>query len=302
MLENNELLHIVVIEWDGNKAPSRYYRRVHALSFKVAGDKELSPIARRTGDDGGQGVIMQEGVFLCPSESLARQIAGIALDEGAINVSLGTVQFPRHFARSVEDAQILDRIEEVLGRRGRRPPEELWAISCMECLRVTNATTWKPVNCPHCGGLRIHARKGAVRTYRDPGGDVLAAWRVTRFAGPHWEPAPLASDGMTVPAAVDILGRDEEEGAAALAHSPHLAFIEAMPRQTALAFLDAMFCNRVYRTTGARLQARLQVATAYFMRRGDPTRISLPEPAFPDLVDAGSALGAEIVADWLLRQ
>ena len=298
----NEVLHIVVIEWDGNKAPSRYYRRVHALSFKVAGDKELSPLARRTGEDGNQGVIMQEGVFLCPSESLARQIAGIALDEGAVNVSLGTVQFPGHFTRTIEDAQILDRIENVLGRRGRRPPDELWAVSCMECVQVNSVTTWNPVNCPHCGGLRIHARRGAVRRFRDPGGDVLTAWRSTRFAGPHWEPVPLAADGDAAPAAPEIFNSEEETWSDALARSPHLALIESMPRETALAFLDAMFCNRVYRSQEARLQNRLAVATTYFMKRGDPMRISLPEPAAPDLVDAGSSLGAEIVADWLRRQ
>jgi len=298
----NEVMHIVVIEWDGNKAPSLYYRRVHALSFKVAGDKELSPLARRAGEDGGQGVIMQEGVFLCASESLARQIAGIALDCGAVNVSLGTVQFPGHFTRSVEDAQILDRVEMVLGRRGRKPPEELWAVSCLECLQVSNVTTWQPVSCPTCGGLRIHARRGAVRTFQDPGGDVLSAWRQTRFAGPHWEPAPLSADGQPAPPAGDILNQTEEQWADALAASPHLASVRQMPRQTALAFLDAMFANRSYRTQEARLQTRLTVATAFFMRHGDPMKISLPEPNAPDLVDAGSALGADIVTDWLLRQ
>lgn len=299
---HNEVLHIVVIEWDGNKAPSKYYRRVHALSFKVAGDKELSPIARRAGEDGNQGVIMQEGVFLCASESLARQIAGIALDEGAVNVSLGTVQFPGHFLRSVEDAQILDRIEGVLGKRGRRPPDELWAVSCLECLRVSNVTTWRPVSCPHCGGLRIHARKGAVRSFRDPGGDVLDAWQRTRFAGPHWEPAPISDTGDAPPPAGDILNASEEQWATALAHSCHLDIIRQMPRQIAFDFLDAMLSNRAYRSPEARLQNRLAVATAYFMKHGDPARISLPEPAYPDLVDAGSALGVDITAEWLLRQ
>lgn len=292
-------LHIVLIEWDGGQPPSHYYRRLHKLAFKVRGDKEIAPLARR---DTGQGVIFQEGAVITASETLARTIAGYATDEGAVNVSIGRVQLDDTFTRTPQDAAILNRIEQIMGKRGKRPPEELWAVACTECVQLNSVTHWAPINCPNCGGLLVHARRGQVTTYADPGGDILSAWKRTRFTGPHWEPAPIHPTGDCTPATVTILSDKERDAVELIEGSPALLDkLRRMPRDTAISFLDGIMINRAYRGREARQAARIEAATAYFMRDGNPAAFKINEQALPDLVDATAALGPSVVVTWLLQ-
>lgn len=291
-------LHIVLIEFDGAQPPSRYYRRIHGLSFKVRGDKEVGPLARR---DTGKGVIFQEGAVIAASESLARTIAMIATDEGAVNVSIGRVKLDEHFFRTRQDEAILARIERTMGKRGKKPPAQPWVIACTECVQTNAVNHHAPVNCPNCGGLLIHIRPGQPQRFRDPGGDVFDVWLCSRFAGPHWEPVEFDPAAPLPPAEVELLNDRERQAAALIAASPVLEKLRQMPRDVALAFLDAMLVNRAYRDKEARLAARIEAATAFFKRDGNPAAFRLNEPAQPDLADATAVLGAEMVATWLLH-
>lgn len=308
----NKGMWIVLIEADGIQMPSKFYRRRDELALRVRGDRELGPLMRRAGEE-GTSVIFQEGAIITASESLARQLACIAQDSfdelsddeltGRYpTVSIGRINLKENFTRTREDAQVLERVERVLGRRGRKPAAEWWVVSCTECAQANPVEHWSPVNCPNCAGFLIHSRRGQLRTFVDPGGDVLEAWRRTRFAGPHWEPVELKPDGPTPPAAVEILSDRESEAAALLTGSPALEKIRQMPRETAFAFLDAVFINRAYRDRERRLNTRIEAATAFFKRGGSPTAVSLTEPKQPDLVDAADVMGAEEVVTWMLYQ
>lgn len=240
-------VHIVIIEWDGEIPPSNYYRRLHRLALRVRGDddeKAMGPVARRTNDGENEtGIIFQEGCVICPSEDLARQVAFMAQEHGAKNVLLGSANISDTFTQTPRDTEIIDRITKVLGKRGRKPAAVKWAISCKNCLQVTNHETWSPLNCPHCGGMLITARKGEV-----------------------------------------------------------MAIIRTMPRDVAFAFLDAIVTARAHHTREARLTNRLAVVQEYFLRNGDPSKVSLVESVKPDLIDAGIGLGKANIVPWLLQQ
>jgi hypothetical protein len=78
----------------------------------------------------------------------------------------------------------------------------------------------------------------------------------------------------------------------------HLA---QMNRETAFQFLDAIFLSRAYTDSEKRLNTRVQVATEFFKRNGNPADFRLTEPPQPDLVDAAGAMDVESVVTWLFQ-
>lgn len=313
MLDHEREMWICIVEADGVQMQSRYYRRRDALALRVRGDMELGPLARRAGED-NSAVIFQEGCVIAASESLARQMAWLARDcfdememRGELEgrhptVSIGRIVLSDSITRTREDAQVIERIETVLGKRGRKPPTTWWVVACKECVTLNEVEDWNPVNCPHCSGFLIHMRKGRMPRFADPGGDIFEAWKRTRFAGPHWEPVPIDPDGVQPPAAVEIYGASEEATVELLAGSPALDQIRQMPRDIAFQFLDAIFIGRTYRDLELRLDARARTATEFFKRGGAPTAIRLTEPKVPDLVDAAQVLKPSAVVPWLLAK
>ena len=318
MINEEKELWVCLIEADGAQLPSRFYRRRDSLALNVRGDKELGPLARR---ENGSAVIFQEGAIICSSESLARQMMWYARDafdemeeRGQLivedsagrtrvaqpTVSIGRLNLTQNVSRTGQDLEVIDRIERVLGRRGRKPAEVKWAVACTECVTVNEVQDWAVVNCPHCSGFLIHSRKGEVVTYKDPGGDPFAAWLRTRFAGPHWEPSPIDDSGQ-IPPAVDVPeGTREGDVVALMEDSDVLDQIRQMPRDVAFRFLDAIFIARAYRDLETRLDARARTATEFFKRGGAPTGIRLTEPKKPDLVDAALIMRRAPVVTWLL--
>lgn len=301
----SDTMWITIVEWDGNNAPSVWYRRLHSLALRTRGDKERSALARR--DSGRGGIIMQEGAIICASESLARHIAHMAEEafteikdlKGQPSVSIGRIAISENFNMTPQDAAILDRIEGVLGRRGRKTPAEQWTITCTECVAVTEEATHAPVNCPVCSGFLIQARRGFITPYADPGGDVFQAWLRLRFTGGHFEPVPPKNDGRPTPNTVTLTA-ESQATADLIASSPVLRKIEAMPRDIAFHFLDGLYINRLHRSTEQRLANRVQAATTFFLRGGSPADVSLTEPAFPDLIDAVPTAGVDSVVAWML--
>lgn len=323
-------LSVVLIEWDGMQPSSRWYRRLHRLALRARGNSETSTM---TGRDQGMGIIFQEGAIICGSLSLARLIAHKAedlIDEmeaagqlvkahdteagtflpASPSVSIGTLQLASSFTTTRQDAEILQRVEEKLGRRGRPPEASDWAVTCTECAKVSRARDYSPLNCPYCGGLLIHSRRLAdneqLASYADPGGDVVGAWLRLRFAGSHWEPAQVNPDAPKPPqkSAADILSAKDAGIIAAIEESPLAGIVRRMAaddREYALSLLDAVFVNRAYRDQETRDTNRARGAVAYFTRAGKPEAVSLIEEA-PDLLDATTILGTAAVAALLLAE
>lgn len=298
------MAYVVLMEWDGAKPPSTFYRRLHKLAMRVRGDKETSPVKRR---NGGPGVIFQEGCIITPSESLARTIGLMAsrlADEEGITLTVQIAQ--AHFEpirMTREDRVAMNRIESTLGKRGRPDPEIDWTCVCMECMSTSHVRASHVVNCPNCGAMRIRIRAGApVRFHDDGGGDMFAAWLRTRFSpysGGRWE-IPVfdrrSSDRPPAPAPTDDAEKTVIES---LRRSALVAKLAQMDRDVALSILDAVLIARAYWPAERRQAERIKAATLYFQRGGEPARISLAETPEPDLLDAAGPLGADEVASYL---
>lgn len=301
-------LYIVSIEWDGKQPPSRWYRRLDGLGLRVSGNKDLGPIERRQAKFWHEGrqvsaVIYQEGVIMISSYSLARGLALLARRLGAVNVDVSEANVMDRITASRQDERILGRIEKTLGRRGRPPAKKRWAVTCLECMTVTDQEVASPVNCHNCGGLRIHARKGGKFAVLDNGGDIVDLWLQSRFTGSHWEPAEITTDpdhphvfdAMSKPAA---LNRDYD-ALDVIAGSPVLESIRKMDRETAVLFLDAIFVNLQHYTREERLEKRLKALVSYYQMGGDRS-VDVDEPQGADLLTAAGPLMPRFVASSII--
>lgn len=288
-------LYLVLIEWDGENPPTKWYDRMHELAGRVRGDKTVSPVKRRE----GRGVIFQEGAILCGSESLARELAYVASVEcGAGSVAFYDASY-RELNMTRQDAEILQKIEASLGKRGPKPKEALYTITCLEEMKAYEVEVSRPIQCPNplCSGLRINVRPGKQWLWADDGDFIVSLWLRTRFAGPHWEPVKLG--GNRKPPAVDdiVIGKAKEKKLAASMNASGLVpVLDAMPRKQALEILDAIFVGRAYYDTDKRADARIQSAARYFAIGGSPVGLVLTETPEPDLFDASLMLGADVVA------
>jgi len=167
---------LVVIEWDGMKPPTPFYHRVRALTSGVRQDdsedaRSISPFARRA-ERNDNAVIMQEGAIYCTSKSLARALALLAQQYGAINVDMAVVDDLSPIEATKEDIEALSKINKVLGRRGRPPArrQRTLAVTCYEEIITKHVDTDKDViNCPSCGSLTVNVAYIENDTQADEG-------------------------------------------------------------------------------------------------------------------------------------
>jgi hypothetical protein len=178
--------HLVVIEWDGMKAPNPFYHRVNRLAGKVRGDKSIGPIARRSIETA---VIMQEGAIWAADETLARTIALLAQKYGATNVSIGQVFGMDAVIADDQDIEALARVERVCGRRGRPPEGEptTWNIACYAESKVFSEIEGnEPLNCENCGSMLIKSFSGNMAYISYPhsitNGNLFEHWHYGRFS------------------------------------------------------------------------------------------------------------------------
>lgn len=255
ILSGSKEVWVVIVEWDGAKPPTTFYRRLDALTGKGQGhpvgkwteaEKAASSVIdRRYGDSsishevdykpgsrvrvGGleQGVVIQEGCIICPSKSLAEYIAHyikfyIGPDlayrgEPTPIVAVGKWQMSTEIPNSPEVVAMVEAVESKLGARGRKPKASQWTTTCLECLEATEIKASRVVGCPSCNGLRVHARKGSAVTWADDGSPIVELWQRTRFFGPHMETAAVEAEGETAPALDQLLiGSATEEAAVKL--------------------------------------------------------------------------------------
>lgn len=297
----SETAWFVIIEWDGAQPPGTWYNRMHRLAGKVRGDKEQSPLQRRE----DKGIIVQEGCIITKSESLARELA-LAADELGASLVMKYEGEGDVFQGTRADHEVHRRVEEVLSKRGRKPKPERWAITCLEEMAVFEKETAEPMQCPRCSGLRVHSRPlgeaGSIRPFKDDGDDILRLWIRTRFAGPHWEPRPIADRGLPAPDfdLIDVGAPREAKVISTLDGSELVDILAGMPRNTAIDVLDAVFIARAYHDPDRRTEQRLTAITKFFGMGGSPIGITLPETPVPDLFDAATLLGPGRAASLMM--
>lgn len=318
--------HVVIIEWDGQKPPTRYYNRLARL---VAGNEDVTTgairgkghqvqdvIERRTLADNPGGIVAQEGCVICMSESLALQIASYVKHEIApgmekpVTVAIGKVELDYNLSMSAELSPVFARAEEVMAKRGRRAKAQPWVVTCRECLTASPIMASQPLNCPHCGGLRIHSRKGQPVRYHDTQDPILTFWARTRFSGPAFEPAEIAEDWQDAQAPrefadLDAIDASEKVDQAfkAIAQSDLPAVLEGMDRATAIAVLDAIFTAKAYYSPEARQTARVTAVAKYFEKHARsgiaPRMVSIAEIGV-DLLDVALIMGADRAVELMM--
>lgn len=271
-------------------------------------DSPESVFAKRANDFGG---IAQEGAIIVASYSLARLLFFI-LDRGVpvtirktketvyirpANVYLMEIKVKETVARLPADEAALRRVENTIGKRGRKPPVAWWAVTCYEDMTTYPIEAPEIVRCPHCGGQHIRARSGTLGHYADPGGDVLTAWGRTRFGQGHWEYAGEGSD--LAPELGEIKDGTERAYVDALATSPLLTQISHLSRGDQFAILDAALTARTRWLEERREEARANALAAYMLRGGSILDVEVAE-GDPDLFDAAGPLGETFVAQLMV--
>jgi len=326
-------LFIVGIEWDGQHPPTQWYRRLKDLTGGIRdqgtqerGGREVSSIERRYKE--GSALILQEGMILCTSYSLARELAIFARDDiGDFLVSkggyppivyLGEAKVTDAFVATEEDRRIIDRMQATLGRRGKKPAKVNYVITCLECLDAHKKEAPRDhiINCPKCGGLKIHWRPGKPKVFHDDSSlDIIELWKRTRFGQQHWEPGRLAyldaekKVASKLPQMKDLYLGGREGDTVTLMDNPlseqvykvarKIADVE---REGALEFLDAVLVGRTHMRIEHRLNARIAAATLYFQHSDAPEHAILAElPDRVDVLDAAVTLGTKQTANILIN-
>lgn len=311
-------MYIVVIEWDGMKPPTTYYHRLRKLAFRVRGNKDKSPIARRSSED-DHGVIMQEGAIMTHSESLARTIAYLARHHGASFVAVGTINLETDFVPSQDDVETFHRIENAFGKRGRPETDKIdWAVLCIEEAKMYEVKDVARVAvCPSCMATNIKARPGKINYMKMPSKSTLEdAWVRTRFSTGVFEPAVIVDDS-TYPyppklAAIKYKNEQEAKTVKLIVESKpfirDLNSIQSITKKpnnaTSLRLMDAVFISREYYPVEKRQRNRVIAATEMFKANVDPSLVKLLEDDKQvDLLDMASNIAPEAVANyWVLAQ
>ena len=301
---------IVVIEWDGNKPPTRWYNRLRELNIAIRGDKSISPMKRRafSGKE-GVGTVPQEGTIITQSESLARSLAGLASSLDAKSVKIGQSDLIDMFV-TTDDAKIMQSIENVLGKRGRRSPELFdWAVTCLEECRTYMVHQKKYVICcPMCSATRIKKYKGDALDLVVPSvEDVKShyeAWLRHRFSNGEYS-IPLETANAT-PADTDVVVDDlnlihEKLSVKAIDDAKEFhKLVAKLPRREAFEVLDATFAARAYFTKDARKERRIRVVTELLEKGVGALEVSLIEKQKADLLDIGMVFGTENTVEMFL--
>lgn len=316
-------MYITIIEWDGMKPPTTYYHRLRKLAFKVRGNKNKSPLSRRSTVGKDHGVIMQEGAIMTSSESLARTIAYLAREHGASFVAVGEVDLDTEFMPNAEDIQAVHRIEQVFGRRGRPETQKMdWAVMCIEEATMHQVfDEYKIATCPFCMATNIRARPGRVKEFKMPKkSNYTDTWIRTRFSTGTFEPSPVSATSdeeryKTPPKKSDIKFLDEKEARMAKMVAESLGFMSDIaliennlnkggdnPRF--LRMMDAAFLSRVFYKQENRQRARIVAITEVFKTGANPNVVSLLENDNEvDLLGMAPSLSPTVVASfWSITQ
>lgn len=299
--------YLVIIEWGGKPPPNKWYRRLRALATLSARDGDAGERASDA-QDAHLGFVVQEGIILCVSRSLARTIAALATQGIEIN---GEIVAPSAvlmaeaelvaFKPASEDYRALERLEMVASRRGPRKPKE-WVVTCYEEAETVGIRSIAPVACPNCGATHIHHRAGLVNRFADPGGDILTAWVRMRFSNGRWERNIEGGDELP-PDTVRIAHRQEHEFVESLKGSPLLSQFDGLSRHRAFQLLDAALIARVHTDVATRLRARMKAATR-LLEMGESSMAvgALAEGDVVDMLDVAVVLGADTAATLLVSR
>jgi len=314
-------MQVVLIEWDGKKPPTTYYNRLESIGLVVRGNKEdrnLSPMVRRemrvpeklrTNNGDIPSIIFQEGAVMCSNEQLARTVAQYAHEARAKNVVIVS-GMAEEYAMDVNDAKVMNKLENMLGRRGR-PAKDMtkqnWTVTCHDECAVYRVEDAKYVpTCPRCHSPNIFSRVGDIAAYAMPtGGDIFECWKRLRFSTGRFEVCEEGQSEAPPIFACSITGDDfnvvcNMERSKTFVNE--IAKIESKDgRKMALKILDAVFTARNFLSDKARRDARLNAVLPLYEKGVLPTEASIIEsPNEYDMLD-GSHVDPKMIASVWMR-
>lgn len=287
----------VIIENDGKKPSGTFYGRLARLGLSVRGNKSVGVINRRTVKEGSAegSIIVQEGVILCPSFSLAQQIAHWASDEGA-TVLIGTAELEM-FRPTVEDNEAFLFLDAKVAKRGpkNKIPELLVCLEEARSYLVENGE----ILCPHCRASAVdkfpYSAEFSVEYQDDK--TTYENWLLTRFS----------TSTFTIPMWASSVTKGNKPGFYAV-RSGEKVYGEVIADRLAQLFgidlcfryLDAVYIANNKISDERRMQSRARSLVAYLQRGGDPTAYQITNPS-PDILDAGAVVGADTAASLALQ-
>jgi hypothetical protein len=270
--------YTVVIEWDGDKPPTKWYGRLHKFGLYVRGDKEVSPLERRAHNGmRGSGVVFQEGAITVDSLSTAKTLAFLARDLGAKAVTLNRCEV-LSLEASPEDVAAFQRVQAVLSRKGRPPAAQNWVITCIEEAKSVETEESSPYKCPNCQSTNIRYRLGEVKRVRPIAGtdDLYAIfdyWVDCRFQNDLWEESYIDPEAPAPTGKASLDEYQNSDEIHSLLKSKLFSQVEGALKgklihiKDAFRFLDAAFFSMLS-TQDERQERRLKALQDYIMGGG----------------------------------
>lgn len=193
-MEDFRDFHIaVVIEWDGQPPRMTWYDHLHRMGIYARGgnrEEFESPLARRASLDRHghrNGIVFQEGLYLCRNDSIAMQLADQAKRFGATNILQGKI-FLNEFTLDEKDIAVLEALHQRMSKRGRRSKEDAgtYTITCLSELDTFEAQLDSvPMTCPSCASFRFYQHPGKRKVFQTPNWeevqDLWDYWLRSRF-------------------------------------------------------------------------------------------------------------------------
>lgn len=273
-METEKQTNIVLVEWDGQKPPTTWYARLRKLGLVISGNKDQSPLTRR---QTYVGVAYQEGAILTTSESEARGLAWLAKDCGAKTVSVGKIEFGEMMMTN-SDAEVLNRIQMTLGKRGR-PTKDIqdqdWSVTCLDEMKSFETYGHEPVHCPNCGSFHIRNREGKrpITNSNQDEKSLIAAWTNLRWSTGKFE-APVLDPTNGFELKADFIAGNDRDMIYRLEISTLYKQINqsCVSREKALRFLDvALGIAQIDATE--RQHDRIRAITRFIEIGGDQSKI-----------------------------
>ena len=296
---------LVIVEWDGVKPPTSYYNRLKYMTTRVRGDDSIGPIARRSQNNhGSEALILQEGVFLCSDLSQAKVIAMIAQNYGAayVQISETTVIADNIITATGEDVAAMERVTDILGKRGHPYDERTWAVTCLVDVVVNEEVSRGVIKCPACGATAIRVREGSPAKYSVPT-DVgtFEAWARLRFFNGSYE-VPLLGKGYKKPPANYKITNNIDKDIFDLMAASDFEKLDYLTFRDGFAILDAIFLSRLMNEHAYRQKRRVQAIAYTLINYPDAGGIRMAERSdVVDLFDASSRYNPQYIAAWWLQ-
>jgi len=258
---------VVIHENDGMKPKTQFYaKRALLTGSKVKYDGVKSDADMRPGDIDSRwiGTLVQEGVVLTESKTMAYAVARLATDYDIERVYVGEIPDLQPYDAELIDPVITAALEK-LGKAGRPPPAQDWTVTCVECADTHLAIASTPLRCPGCGGLNISYRIGKREPFPtlQPRQHIRKYWLRSRFFTGAFE-VPVCWDSEGTPAITPVTGPEKSTAewvASGTIPQQHARIPEGRHAPSVLRFMDYAFLSKGYVPDVDRKKARLRAIT-----------------------------------------